>query len=175
MAEVEDRRRGSEEEVGTLATEIPGGNLPPVTYRDMPEPLPLRRVVGPGVIHPGRVDGRRGVRLVALHGLSGRAGLPVGRGPGAADAVLHKHGGRALRPRHGRDGRYGLHEALAALVGALRLDGDLAGGLAGLGHGGGHDADVRSRGRERRALRHPEPRGQRDRADSLPGGPARSR
>lgn len=37
-------------ERGAVAPEIPSGILPPVTYRDMPEPLPLRRIVGPGVI-----------------------------------------------------------------------------------------------------------------------------
>jgi len=37
-------------QVGTVAPEIPSGNLPPVTYREMPEPLPLRRILGPGVI-----------------------------------------------------------------------------------------------------------------------------
>jgi len=35
---------------GTIAPEIPSGNLPPVTYRDMPEPLPFWKIVGPGVI-----------------------------------------------------------------------------------------------------------------------------
>lgn len=33
-----------------FAPEIPSHNLPPVTYRDLPEPMPLRKVVGPGVI-----------------------------------------------------------------------------------------------------------------------------
>lgn len=36
--------------VGTVAPEIPSGNLPPVTYKEMPEPLPLRRILDPGVI-----------------------------------------------------------------------------------------------------------------------------
>ena len=35
---------------GAVAPEIPSGNLPPVTYREMPEPLPLGKIVGPGVI-----------------------------------------------------------------------------------------------------------------------------
>ena len=35
------------------AQEVPTKNLPPVPYRDMPEPQPLRRVLGPGVILAG--------------------------------------------------------------------------------------------------------------------------
>jgi hypothetical protein len=33
---------------GEVATTFPTKNLPPVTYRDMPEPLSLRKVLGPG-------------------------------------------------------------------------------------------------------------------------------
>ena len=33
---------------GAVATTFPTKHLPPVTYRDMPEPLPLRKVLGPG-------------------------------------------------------------------------------------------------------------------------------
>jgi hypothetical protein len=36
-----------------VATTFPTRYLPPVTYRDMPEPLPLRKVLGPGVIAAG--------------------------------------------------------------------------------------------------------------------------
>jgi hypothetical protein len=32
---------------------VPNGNLPPMPYRDMPEPLPLRKLLGPGVILAG--------------------------------------------------------------------------------------------------------------------------
>ena len=32
---------------------VPNGNLPPMPYRDMPEPLPLARVLGPSVILAG--------------------------------------------------------------------------------------------------------------------------
>jgi hypothetical protein len=32
---------------------IPHGDLPPLTYREMPEPLPMRRMVGPGIILAG--------------------------------------------------------------------------------------------------------------------------
>jgi hypothetical protein len=35
---------------GTVATEVPSKNLPAVTYRDLPEPVPLRRVAGASVI-----------------------------------------------------------------------------------------------------------------------------
>lgn len=34
----------------TYATEIPSKHLPPVTHRDLPEPRPLRRIIGPGIV-----------------------------------------------------------------------------------------------------------------------------
>ena len=34
-------------------TVIPHGNLPPLRYREMPEPIPLRRMVGPSIILAG--------------------------------------------------------------------------------------------------------------------------
>ena len=37
----------------TAADEVPSRNLPPVTYQDLPEPLPLRKVLGPGVVSIG--------------------------------------------------------------------------------------------------------------------------
>jgi uncharacterized protein YhhL (DUF1145 family) len=40
-------------EAGSVATTFPTKHLPPVTYRDLPEPLSLRRVLGPGVIAAG--------------------------------------------------------------------------------------------------------------------------
>jgi hypothetical protein len=36
-----------------VAKEIPASELPPVTYRDLPEPLPLRKLLGPGIIMVG--------------------------------------------------------------------------------------------------------------------------
>jgi len=50
MAEVMDRRGAGEERDDQVATEIPSRNLPGLPYRDMPEPVPLRRIIGPGVI-----------------------------------------------------------------------------------------------------------------------------
>jgi hypothetical protein len=44
---------GETPDSGAVATTFPTRNLPPVTYRDMPEPLPLRKVLGPGVIAAG--------------------------------------------------------------------------------------------------------------------------
>ncbi|MCA3747796.1 MAG: hypothetical protein IN808_01465, partial [Rubrobacter sp.] len=35
---------------GEFATELPSKYLPPVTYQDLPEPVPLRRIVGASVI-----------------------------------------------------------------------------------------------------------------------------
>ena len=49
MADIVDRQ-GPEGEGGAVATEIPTRYLPGVPYRDLPEPLPLRAVVGPSVI-----------------------------------------------------------------------------------------------------------------------------
>ena len=40
-------------EVGATVEEIPSRNLPPVTYQDLPEALPLRKVSGPGVVSIG--------------------------------------------------------------------------------------------------------------------------
>jgi hypothetical protein len=37
----------------SYAPEVPTKNLPPVPYKDMPEPEPLRKVLGPGVILAG--------------------------------------------------------------------------------------------------------------------------
>src|SRR5918994_838104 len=45
----EVRERGGEREE-SYAPEISSKHLPPVTYRDLPEPLPLWKIVGPGVI-----------------------------------------------------------------------------------------------------------------------------
>ncbi len=36
-----------------VAPELPSRNLPPATYRDLPESLPLRKVLGPGVVMAG--------------------------------------------------------------------------------------------------------------------------
>ena len=44
---------GRADEPGTTATTFPTRYLPPVTYREMPEALPLRKVLGPGVIAAG--------------------------------------------------------------------------------------------------------------------------
>jgi len=35
---------------GNVATEIPSRNLAPLTYADLPEPLPMRKVLGPSVL-----------------------------------------------------------------------------------------------------------------------------
>jgi hypothetical protein len=39
---------GEAHDTGAVATTFPSRHLPPVTYKDMPEPLPLRKVLGPG-------------------------------------------------------------------------------------------------------------------------------
>jgi hypothetical protein len=44
---------GEAPETGATATTFPTRYLPPVTYRDMPAPLSLRKVLGPGVIAAG--------------------------------------------------------------------------------------------------------------------------
>ncbi len=53
---MDEGTRGSAEtsgQVGTVAEEIPSGNLPPAKYEDLPDPLPLRKVLGPGVVSIG--------------------------------------------------------------------------------------------------------------------------
>jgi hypothetical protein len=37
-------------EPGTVATELPSKHVPPVQYADLPEPLPMKRVIGPSVL-----------------------------------------------------------------------------------------------------------------------------
>ncbi len=51
----EDTRGGAatSPEVGSVVEEIPSRNLPPATYQDLPEALPLRKVLGPGVVSIG--------------------------------------------------------------------------------------------------------------------------
>ena len=53
MAREIDREPGDAPDAGAVATSFPARYLPAVTYRDMPDPLPLRRVLGPGVIAAG--------------------------------------------------------------------------------------------------------------------------
>ena len=48
MAEYADQRSGK-----SYAPEVPTKNLPPVGYKDIPEPEPLRKILGPGVILAG--------------------------------------------------------------------------------------------------------------------------
>jgi hypothetical protein len=54
MAREVNRGPGEEApEAGAIATTFPTRYLPPVTYKDMPEALSLRKVLGPGVIAAG--------------------------------------------------------------------------------------------------------------------------
>lgn len=53
---MDERARGgtaAPPKTGAVAEEVPSHNLPPVTYQDLPEPLPLRKVLGPGVVFIG--------------------------------------------------------------------------------------------------------------------------
>ncbi len=47
------RRSNGASRAGAVAGELPSRNLPPATYQDLPEPLPLRKVLGPGVVSIG--------------------------------------------------------------------------------------------------------------------------
>ncbi|MGH3146040.1 MAG: Nramp family divalent metal transporter, partial [Rubrobacter sp.] len=47
------QENASPQRVGEVAHEIPSKQLPPAVYEDLPEPLPLRKVIGPGVISIG--------------------------------------------------------------------------------------------------------------------------
>jgi hypothetical protein len=49
----ESMRGAAPPEVGEVAEEITSRNLPPVTYEDLPDALPLRKVLGPGVVSIG--------------------------------------------------------------------------------------------------------------------------
>jgi hypothetical protein len=53
MAREIRREPGDASDAGAVATTFPSKYLPPVTYRDMPDSLPLRKVLGPGVIAAG--------------------------------------------------------------------------------------------------------------------------
>src|SRR4051812_35369533 len=48
---IRPERRGFRE--GLYAPEVRSDHLPPMEYKDMPEPLPLRRILGPSVILAG--------------------------------------------------------------------------------------------------------------------------
>lgn len=50
---MDEATRGPDDTMKTeprIAPEIPSKHLPAVTYRDLPEPRPLRRILGPGVV-----------------------------------------------------------------------------------------------------------------------------
>ena len=53
MARPTGSRQTGERTDDAVATEVPSRHLPPVTYRDLPDPLPLRKVLGPGVVSVG--------------------------------------------------------------------------------------------------------------------------
>lgn len=48
-----DEQGGARTQIGTVAGELPSRHLPPAKYENLPEPLPLRKVLGPGVISIG--------------------------------------------------------------------------------------------------------------------------
>ena len=122
---------------GNIATEIPSKNLAPVEYTDLPEPLPMKRVLGPsvlllaGAIGSGEyvlwpyITSQVGLALVWLHRPVPRAALPRWRA--CQQALWHalRHLGadrlagdaaRVLRlvgTRHGGSG--GLVEAMPDL------------------------------------------------------------
>ena len=49
----EGARGATPAQIGAVAEEVPSRHLPPVTYEDLPNPLPLRKVLGPGVVSIG--------------------------------------------------------------------------------------------------------------------------
>lgn len=53
MDETRDHHEQSTKVADRIAEEIPSRNLPAVTYRDLPDPLPLWKILGPGVILAG--------------------------------------------------------------------------------------------------------------------------
>lgn len=62
--DTESSRQGTDR----VADEIPSRNLPPVTFRDMPNPLPLWKLLGPGVIMDPRSCADRKARAFAAYG-----------------------------------------------------------------------------------------------------------
>jgi uncharacterized protein (DUF305 family) len=49
----EGTRGATSAQIGAVAEQVPNSHLPPVTYQDLPDPLPLRKVLGPGVVSIG--------------------------------------------------------------------------------------------------------------------------
>ena len=133
---------------GEVASEVPSKHLPPAVYEDLPEPLPLRKVLGPGVVSIGIGVSSGRVDHLALHHLPGGAGLPVGGGGRRPDAVLHKHGDRTLHARDRGDRHHRLHALLEALGAGVLLLRDPPERLARRGDERGDDTDVRPRLRQ---------------------------
>jgi hypothetical protein len=42
----EGTRGATSAQIGAVAEEVPSSHLPPVTYQELPDPLPLRKVLG---------------------------------------------------------------------------------------------------------------------------------
>ena len=154
---------------------VGNGNLPPMPYRDMPEPLPLGKVLGPSVILAGLGVGSGRVHHLAVHGLDRRARLSVGRGAQRDRAVLPQHGDRALHAGHGRDRRGRLRPVLEAVGRAVLPLHDRAEHVARMGDERRDDPDVPDRRRQRPATSRSassSPRGLR--SPSLPSSIRRS-
>ena len=49
----EGTRGATSAQTGAVVEEVPSRHLPPLTYQDLPDPLPLRKVLGPGVVSIG--------------------------------------------------------------------------------------------------------------------------
>ena len=73
-------------------------------YRDMPEPLPLRKVLGPSVILAGLGVGSGEYIIWPFMTATVGTWISLGGGPERHGSVLPQHGDRALHPRHWRDG-----------------------------------------------------------------------
>ena len=64
---MDERTRGAAEaappETGAAADELPSRNLPPATYQDLPEPLPLSTTAAVGTVGFSTIieQGRRGI------------------------------------------------------------------------------------------------------------------
>src|SRR5215212_1998828 len=79
----------------SYAPEVPTKNLPPVPYKDMPEPEPLRKVLGPGVILAGIGVGSG--EYILWPYISNQVGLgvrPVLETVGYSDDFLRAHSQR---------------------------------------------------------------------------------
>ena len=108
----------------------------------MPEPLPLRKVLGPSVILAGVGRRLRRVHPLAVHQRQRGDRVPLPGRRRRDHPVLPQHGDRALHARHGRDRDRRVRALLEAVGHPLLLLRGRAEHLAGLGDRRRDDVDL---------------------------------